>query len=173
MRMKRLFPILIFLTVVQFSSCEKDDICVEGDTPLLIIGFFDVEDTTASKGVNSLRVRALEPEMDTIVNTFNDRSGRDSIGLPLRIDSTSTGFVFVRNSRDDADTGEPLGDRDTLRFNYIVNERFVSRACGFVANYNSLDTVRQVDSTANWIRRITIVDTNIVNSNAIHVKIFH
>ncbi|MEM1339454.1 MAG: DUF6452 family protein [Bacteroidota bacterium] len=168
--MKRLLLLLLLLTIVQFSSCEKDDICVEGDTPLLIIGFFDFDDTTASRNTPRLRVRALEP--DTIINTFNDRTNNDSIALPLRIDSNSTGFVFIINSRDDADTGEALGNRDTLQFNYEVTERFVSRACGFVANYNSLDTIRQVDPEGDWIRRITVVDTNIVNSNAIHVKIF-
>ena len=169
--MKRLLPILFLLSIVQFSSCEKDDICVEGDTPLLIIGFFDAEDTTASKNVSRLRVR--ESGLDTIVDTFDDRTNRDSIGLPLRIASSSTEFVFIINSRDDEETEEELGNRDTLRFNYEVNERFVSRACGFVANYNSLDTVRQVRPDEDWIKRITLVDTNIVNSNAIHVKIFH
>ncbi len=168
--MKRLFPILIFLTIIQFSSCEKDDICVEGDTPLLIIGFFDVEDTTAQKNVPNLRVVALE--LDTIVNTFSDRTNIDSIALPLRISASSTVFEFITNSADDDDTGQETGNIDTLQFNYEVNERFVSRACGFVANYNSLDTTRQVLPT-DWIKRISLVDTNIVNSNAIHVKIFH
>ena len=171
--MKRLLPILILLSIVQFSSCEKDDICVEGDTPLLIIGFFDVEDTTTAKNVPSIRVIALDTDPDTIVNTFSDRTNIDSIVLPLRINATSTEFAFITNSEDDADTEEETGNTDTLRFDYVVNERFVSRACGFVANYNSLDTVRQVRPDEDWIKRITLVDTNIVNSNAIHVKIFH
>ena len=169
--MKRLFPVLLFLAVLQFSSCEKDDICVEGDTPLLIIGFFDAEDTTATKNVTRLRVRELG--LDTIVDTFDDRTDRDSISLPLRIASSTTEFVFILNSMDDEDTEEEQGNSDTLRFNYAVNERFVSRACGFVANYIGLDTIRQVNPTEDWIKRITVVDTNIVNSNAIHVKIFH
>lgn len=168
--MKRLLPILFLLSIVQFSSCEKDDICVEGDTPLLIIGFFDVEDTTVSKVVRTLRV--IELESDTVVDTFSDRTNVDSIGIPLRIAASSTEFVFIFGSRDDEETGEPLGNRDTLQFNYEVNERFVSRACGFVANYSSLDTVRQLNPTEDWIDRITLVDTTIDNSNSIHVKIF-
>ena len=58
--MKRLFPVfLLLLLIVQFSACEKDDICVEGDTPLLVVGFYDVVDSSF-KSVPNLRIRALD-----------------------------------------------------------------------------------------------------------------
>ncbi len=168
--MKRLCPILLLLTViVHFSSCEKDDICVEGDTPLLVIGFFNVEDPTASKDV--LRLRIVETELNSTLGTFTDRGNLDSIGLPLRIANTSTTFAMIKDSQDD-DDGNEAGRIDTLTFNYTVNERFVSKACGFVANFNELDTTRQVFSS-DWIKRIEIIDTIISDSNEIHVQIFH
>ncbi len=169
--MKRLFPILLFLAIVQFSSCEKDDICVEGDTPLLVIGFFDFGDTLVAKTVPSLRI--VEVELNSVVNTTTDRTNNvDSLAIPLRIASSSTSFAFITNSADDDSTGLETGNIDTLTFNYDVREQFISRACGFVANFNGLDTTRQVNAT-DWIRRISLVDTTITNSNAIHVKIFH
>lgn len=168
--MKRFIPILLLtLGIIHFSSCEKDDICVEGDTPLLVIGFFDINDTLVSKNVPALRVRELT--LDNVMTSFTDRSSLDSIGLPLRLTAVTTGFAFITNSADD-DDGNETGNIDTLSFDYTVNEKFISRACGFVGNYNGLDTTRQVFST-DWIKRISIVETEVENANAIHVKIFH
>ena len=41
--------LLLLLGIIFISSCEKDDICVEGDTPLLVIEFYDAEDTSTLK----------------------------------------------------------------------------------------------------------------------------
>lgn len=170
--MKKIVPIiLIVLLLCHFSSCEKDDICVDGDTPLLIIGFFDVDDITESKNVPSLRIRA--EGFETSPTTFTDRSSQDSVGIPLQIGANSTSFVLINNSDDDDDDPTiETGNSDTLTFNYTVTENFVSRACGFVANFEELDTTRQVFTT-DWIKRIQIVNPTVESSSAIHVKIFH
>lgn len=172
--MKRIIPILLLLTLFCFSaSCEKDDICVDGDTPLLVIAFFDIEDTLLRKDVPSLRIRALnisEP-LDGENSTRSDRATKDSVVVPLQIDASSTSFEFINNSADDDEMME-TGNIDTLTFNYSVSEKYISRACGFIANYSGLDTTRTVTGS-DWIQRIEIVDTLIENSNNIHVKIFH
>jgi hypothetical protein len=164
------------MVIIDLSSCEKDDICVEGDTPLLVIGFYDIADTTF-KTVTNLRIRALDN--DSIFNSataygFSDRSNSpDSITIPLRIAEPTTTFEFISNSAaDDEDAAIETGIIDTVTFNYVVNEKFISRACGFVANFNDLDTTRQVFST-DWIKGINILDSTITNSNLIHVQIFH
>ena len=80
-------------------------------------------------------------------------------------------FQFISGSVND-DDGNESGNIDVLQFNYTVVDSFVSRACGFVANFNDLDTVREV--TANdWIQGINIVESDITISNRIHVQIFH
>lgn len=174
--MKRIFPIfLITLFLFYFSSCEKDDICVEGDTPLLVIGFYDADDTTEFKTVTDLRIRSLDN--DSILNNstdfgFSDRGNvRDSITIPLRIAASESGFEFISRSAED-DEGNETGTIDTLTFNYVVNQEFISRACGFIANFNELDTTRNVFSS-DWIRRITLLETDVERSNTIHVKVFH
>lgn len=169
--MKKLIPILFIASMLVYaSSCEKDDICVDGDTPLLVIGFFDIEDTIVAKDVPSLRIK--EVVLDTVVNTIADRSTLDSIGIPLRNDATGTTFAFINNSADDADTGEETGNIDSLTISYSTREAFVSRACGFVMNYDGL-TITLPESANNWIQDISIVQQTIENSNNIHVKIFH
>ncbi len=184
--MKQLFPVLLlFCVILHFSSCEKDDICVEGDTPLLVIGFFNIEDTTLEKNATTLRIRelnsvapidgSLEREEKEIKMHF-DRSTVDSTGIPLIIAESASAFEFILNSADeDSGDGESTvetGNIDTLTFNYMVRENFVSRACGFVANFDELSAALVSDSE-NWIQDIAIVDTTIENSTAIHVKIFH
>lgn len=173
--MKKTLSIILILSIfINFSSCERDDICVDGDTPLLIVGFFDIDDTTNFKEVNSLRIRALDN--NTIVADefgsfgFLDRSNvTDSIFLPLRTDNSTTTFEFILNSAGNEETG----NIDTLSFSYDVGEQFISRGCGFVANYNNLDTIRTLNSE-DWIRQIRILEPNIENNpTSIHVQIFH
>lgn len=169
--MRLLIRLFLFLSLIcLLANCEKDDICVAGDTPLLVVGFYDYEDTASLKEVPSLRIRALG--FDTSPTTFTDRSDQDSIGIPLQVNMTSTSFIFISNSASDEDSGTETGIIDTLTFNYNVEEDFVSRGCGFVGNYADLDTTRNVFST-DWIKRITITESSVNSSNQVHVKIFH
>ena len=177
--MKKTLSIILILSIfINFFSCERDDICVDGDTPFLIVGFFDIDDTTNFKEVNSLRVRSIDNNsivQDAFISFgFSDRSNvTDSIFLPLQIDNSSTSFEFILNSEDNDSTMLEIGIIDTLTFSYDVGEQFVSRGCGFVANYNNLDTIRN-PSSQDWIRRIVILEENVVNNpTAIHVKILH
>ncbi len=173
MRTKKiLFAILTVGVLCYISSCEKDDICVDGDTPLLVIGFYDILDPDSQKDVTDLRIQAVGLDPISSDDTFTDRSDTDSIGIPLQInDPGISAFVFISNSDDD-DDGNETGTIDTLTFNYTVVEEFVSRACGFVANYSELDTTRNVFST-DWIKRVEVIEPTIENSNSVHVKIFH
>ncbi|NAY93149.1 hypothetical protein GTQ34_14635 [Muricauda sp. JGD-17] len=172
--MRKILPaLLITILLVHISSCEKDDICVDGDTPLVVIGFFDVADTAETKQVTSLRI--INTDISTVLDneSFGDRSNSpDSLSVPLRINEVTTSYQFILDSADDEDTEEETGNVDTLTISYQVRESFVSRACGFVANFNDL-TVTLSEGTENWIQDIQIVQSTVENSNNIHVKIFH
>lgn len=166
---KALSILLILMCIGYFYSCEKDDICVEGDTPLLIVGFYDASsaDTTTVKSVTNLLIA------ETSLNSaFNAIASTDSIAFPIKIDAQTTEFAFIRDASIDDESQELTGTIDTLSFNYTVNREYISRACGFIANFNGLDTTRQVFSS-DWIKRISIINTDVERSNAIHVKVFH
>ena len=155
--------------ILLISSCEKDDICVEGDTSLLIIRFYDSEDPTEFKNVSSLRVIGLG--QSDPVDTFTDRSNLDSIAIPLRINQPDTSFLIISDSEDDEDNME-TGNIDTLTFSYSTQEVFVSRACGFIANYSDLTDTLNSDSE-NWIQSIEIINPTINSLQSAHVQIFH
>lgn len=170
--MKRILISVILINFIVFlASCEKDDICVEGDTPLLVVGFFDdnAEDDNTAKNVENLGI--IEIQGNLLLNTIGSV---DSIAFPLRSDTTRTSFQLIRNAQLNEEDGNTTitGEGNPVAFTYVVNRSFVSRACGFVANYNQLDTLRDVSDT-DWIKRIDVVTSDIENSNMIHVKIFH
>ncbi|WP_375323940.1 DUF6452 family protein [Flagellimonas sp. GZD32] len=172
--MKKIIPILLIALVISYvSSCEKDDICVDGDTPYLVIGFYNFEDTTAFKRVSTLRVRGIDNDSILDNDSFNDRANSpDSILVPLRSNNTNTLYEFIKNSNDDSDTGNEIGNIDTLSISYSTREAFISRACGFVINYDGVN-IALPESASNWIQDISVVQSTVENTNNIHVKIFH
>lgn len=159
----------ILLIIISFAACEKDDICVDGDTPLLVIGFYDINDTTTTKIVPQLRIAGIDQQVT--VNTVADRTNLDLVEIPLRINSPSTSFVFISNSATNT-SNEETGNADVITFNYETNEVFVSRACGFIANYDNLNGTLSTDAD-NWIKGVEIVQTTINDQATAHVKIFH
>ncbi|WP_027077571.1 DUF6452 family protein [Maribacter antarcticus] len=163
------FSILIFLYLLTVASCEKDDICVEGNTPLMVIEFFDISNRDDLKNVTTLRV--VGEGQTVTVNTVTDRTNLNKIIIPLKTAADTTGFLLIANSASN-DDGLEIGNIDTVSFNYARLEDFKSRACGFIINYEELNGVFQTD-TDNWIQDIEIMRTEIINSDSTHVKIFH
>lgn len=172
--MKRIIPILLIASMLFYvSSCEKDDICVDGDTPLMVIGFFDIADTTLVKNVASIRIRNIDIDSILTNSSFSDRSeSPDSLQVPLRSTATTTMYQIISESADDEETELETGNIDTLTISYELGEAFVSRACGFVTNYNNI-SVTLSEGAENWIQDIKVVQPNVENTDNIHVKIFH
>ena len=159
---------LILMSGILFYSCQRDDLCAASTpvTPQLILRFFDIDNPGDFKTVNSLRV--FGENMETIII---DRSTTDSIAIPLRSFEDMTTFFMIIDSASD-DMGMETGNLDTLRFNYETQEIFISRACGFIANFDNLSDDLEAD-TDNWIQAISVTSTTIENENQAHVQIFH
>jgi len=168
--MKRFrIAILSFLGIIAAASCEKDDICVEGDTPLLVIEFYNISDTAALKTVPTLRVVGVG--QNVTVNTVADRTALSTISIPLKTDADNTSFIMISGSAS-AEDGSETGNIDTVNFSYERLEDFLSRGCGFVVNYDSLQANVTTDAD-NWIQDIQITRSQVINSDSTHVKIFH
>ena len=107
---------------------------MDGDTPLLVIRFFDSTQPETPKAVNQLRVIGLgngDP-----VPTIADRTSLDSIALPLRPGETETTFILIQDSQDEenVETGNP----DTLRLISIERDDGLPRFCREIPNYPGL-----------------------------------
>lgn len=151
------------------ASCEKDDICVEGNTPLLVIEFYDITDTAALKNVPALRVVGVGQSVT--VNTVADRTALNKISIPLKTNLDETSFLLISNSAS-GENGAETGNIDTVNFSYQRLEDFLSRGCGFVVNYDSLNATL-TQGSANWIQDIQVTRSQVINSDSTHVKIFH
>ena len=163
------YSILILIFLFTVASCEKDDICVEGTTPLMVIEFFDINNRETLKNVTALRVVGAGQTLT--VNTVADRTNLNTITVPLKTAENSTSFLLISDSADN-DDGSEIGNIDTVTFDYTRFEDFKSRACGFIVNYEELSGVLQTD-TNNWIQEIEIIRSEIINSDSTHVKIYH
>ncbi|MFD0860946.1 DUF6452 family protein [Sungkyunkwania multivorans] len=175
---KILFLIMVIVAgFTMFSSCERDDICPEETptTPLMILRFYDASDTSLIKPVSGLRVVGLNDD-DTELEPAFTPAASDSIALPLRVFQNTTRFIFIKDYVAATDTAPEQGNRDTLTFNYMTQEVFLNRACGFIANYNLDNTagVVIIDDGDNWISDTLIENDGLINNqNAAHVRIFH
>lgn len=156
-----------------FGGCEKDDICVDAVTPKLVIQFYDHNNFNDLKSVTLLRVIGEGEEEPVILNDNRATvTTTNEIAIPLKTLEDSSTFIFITNYGIDPDTGEEVGNRDTVTFNYLRNEIYVSRACGYKVNYSSLSRTLQADGD-NWIKNIVIENTDVSDENTTHVFIYH
>ncbi|XLS30386.1 DUF6452 family protein [Flavobacteriaceae bacterium M23B6Z8] len=161
---------ILLLLFLSLFGCQRDDLCAETDptTPQLIIKFQDVANPEENKEVPNLRVLAegIETPLPGLSATSTD-----SITIPLRSFSPETVFILISDYAIDSE-GIETGNRDTLRFTYTTDEVFISRACGFVANYEALSDALTNDED-NWIQSVLINTNSITNQTETHVTILH
>ena len=169
--MSQRFKLLLSIVgCILLTQCEKDDVCVEGDTALLHFAFYDKDATDEQplpKVVNKLRVISVDE--NATVNTFTDRSSQDDILIPLDSRKNIGDFILISNSatEDNLETGQI----EDIRISYTPEAVYISRACGFVGQYTDLGI--EQTGLSSWISSIEINNTRIDNSDEIHVSIFH
>jgi len=179
--MRNALVVILVLSLLVTYSCERDDICAEATptTPELILRFYDVAEQETTKSVNSLYAVGLDDD-DNII-TFQDLAitTTDSIVIPLRTDIDQTRFVLISDAEvDDNDTPDDTlddfinGNLDLITVNYIRDDIYVSRACGFKTVFNQLLFGVTVD-TDNWVINSSVVEADVVNENQAHVQVFH
>jgi len=155
--------LIIFISYF-IGSCEPDDICLSSipDTPKLTIGFFD-EASGLKKDVTNLKIQGDGIEKNYLIKTT------DSISIPLKNLDNMSGFFFVKDFDEDI---EGSGNNDHVLFNYQNNHIYISRACGYISNYELKKIIIENDNS-NWIIKSEITNPTVINEKAIHVKIFH
>jgi hypothetical protein len=168
--MKNRFTIFLLLLLSYFfSGCEKDDICVEGTptTPRLIIEFYSNDNSTVRKLVANLKVQGEG------ANTTIDFNQVDTIELPLKTNENFTNYSLNINSS----SSTSVNNTDLIKFNYTVNDIYVSRACGFKSNFilnlaNGVERTNPVGDAEFWIKNVEIVKSNVETEEDVHIKMY-
>ncbi|MEK9583950.1 MAG: DUF6452 family protein [Flavobacteriaceae bacterium] len=154
--------ILALATLLVYSSCEKDDVCVENDSVYVNLVFYDVEDGSTAKSVSGFSLLDLNGD---IVRNY-DNTTVASIALVLPTNQSSYDLILQKRTEVD---GLTINTNDTLNFNYTPKATYVSRACGYIRTYTDLS----IDSTSNWISGVIVNTPEINSNNEEHVAILH
>lgn len=149
--MKKIIATTLIITGI-FTSCQKDDFCVDPITPNLVILFYDSENPEERKEVGDLTVWA-----DGLEELYTDVA-TDSIAIPLDPATDLTTYHL---------TSGDLEDQITI--NYARKEVFVSRSCGYIYNFTELNLT---NVSNNWIVQTEITNETVEDENE-HVKILH
>ncbi|WP_298951334.1 DUF6452 family protein [uncultured Nonlabens sp.] len=163
---------LILLLAVVLNGCEKDDLCTtdQAVTPRLVIEFRDVLNPLDFKAVDQIQVQEIGSTEPAPLDSNNSTILTDveTISIPLRTDSNRTSYDFIL-------TEDGAINSDNIDFNYIIEEEYVSRACGFRVIYNNLVAVLTSETRGTqWINSTVIVENEITNDTQdIHVQILH
>ena len=173
--MKKL--VFLFACIAVIIGCEKDDICTDSnaDTALLVIRFYDVANPNTPKAVTDLLIEGVNNNL-----TYGIESTRDSIAIPLRILENNTSYILTKDYGSMDDNGTPddtsddvqLENPDQVTINYINNQVYISKACGFKNVFEEMTFGFNTD-TDNWILNTTVENNTIENSNNAHVHIYH
>ena len=145
-------------------ACEPDDICLSeiDDTPKLLIGFYD-KNSGNLKEVENLKIQGLDNDQIYFFETI------DSIGIPLINNKNLTTFNLTKNFEED---NVDSGNNDKMFVNYNPNWIYISRACGYITNYD-IDNLIIENDIENWIIDSEIITNSIKDEENIHVKIYH
>ncbi|RED43572.1 hypothetical protein DFQ10_105172 [Winogradskyella eximia] len=188
---------LVLFIAIALINCERDDICPESTqtTPRLIVEFYDATDTEELLNVSRITVygeglleedddgNPIEPIVSSDVTLlFNENA--NSVELPLIIGQEgvlqppiTVRFVLEEETNLRIEDDDPLtnSNKDIIEISYNTEFVYVSRACGYKSNFNSIGVSRVTDDD-NWITNIEIEETtqaSIENENTTHVRIYH
>ena len=154
--------IFALASLLIFSSCEKDDICVENDSVYVNLVFYNSEDGSTAKSVSGFSLLDLN---GGIIQNY-DNTTVAAIALVLPTGQSSYDLILQKRTEVD---GSTINTNDTLNFSYTPKATYVSRACGYIRTYTDLS----INSTSNWISGVVVITPEINSNNNEHVAILH
>ena len=154
--------IFALASLLIFSSCEKDDICVENDSVYVNLVFYNSGDGSTAKSVSGFSLLDLNGD---IIQNYNNTT---VTAIALVLPTSQSSYDLILQKRTEVD-GLTINTNDTLNFNYIPKATYVSRACGYIRTYTDLN----INSTRNWISGVIVNTPEINSNNDEHVAILH
>lgn len=159
---------LLVISCLGLISCEKDDICVGGEsiTPNVVIELYDKLESEVPK-------RAVK--IAAIANGFNDTlffTNSIKIELPLQINTNETGWKLRLYEL--TPTNDTIHKADELQFNYTPEALYVSKACGYKTIFHDFTTIRIPNTTGNsWIQSIYRATNELTTNEHAHIHLYY
>lgn len=145
---------LILTVALMMLSCREE--CLYKPRSMAGVNFHSVENgSDRHVPVDTLSVYGIGRE-DSLL--YSRRNNIRTISLPLNGNAEESGFVFTFN-----------GKTDTIWFRYKVIPLFISIECGFVLNFDLLETRH----TANIVDSVTIVIKEVTSFDDTNIRIYH
>ncbi len=178
----RKLKLLSLCVLFAFLNCERDDICPEdvSTTPRLILEFYDISNQENIKNVSNLYVQGVGNV--TPLSSFTGNAAISLVELPLKTDDNSTQFRFIKDYTVD-DNGTPnddsddiySGNEDLITINYVTENVYVSRACGYKTTYKAVDIEFDATDMDRWILLAQPINDNqlIEDETTTHFKFYH
>jgi len=145
-----------FLLFFLITSCEKDDICLQGsdNTNKITIGFINSEyESSSSVSLKNIRGVNKDSIIHKDINT-------DQLKLPLNTSSNRTDYILNYNEID-----------DTLSIKHRTIHEYLNRGCGFISNFILDKATEDLDNSYGWIKKISIVKDSIFNEEKTNLYI--
>lgn len=155
--------LLIIASIVLLAGCQHSDICTENQpsTPKLVIKFYNKDNPNKLKKVIDFNAKEINAENYYFKNPKNDTI----VKIPLRTDQESTLYKFVIHQ-------DSINEKtDILQFNYINQEVYINRACGFKNDFHDLSI--EMTPEDGWIQNIQIPHNQIIDEKDTHIHIYH
>lgn len=148
-------------TVGAFFGCSTDE-CIQNKNALPYAGFYDSSEPTKSVSLDSLEVYGMKAPGDSVL--FSGKNAISKLYLPFRIDRDTTTYVFryLHKALVEAEI------RDTVRFIYTRNPRFVSSACGVSYVFDMV----KIENTGALIDSVVCPMNMIDNKDSENLKIY-
>ena len=145
-----------FLLFFLITSCEKDDICLQGsaNTNRITIGFIDI-DNESFTSLSLKNIRGINK--DSII--YEDIN-TDQLKLPLNVFSNTTDYILNYNEID-----------DTLTIKYRAIHEYLNRGCGYISNFILDNTTKDLYNNYGWIKKISISKDSIFNEEKTNLYI--
>jgi hypothetical protein len=146
----------LFLLVIIFLGCEKDDICIEGseNTSRITLGFVDYK----SKGPKDISLESIRGiGIDSIIEGING----NYLKFPLMVNSDITKYVFEYNQT-----------LDTLTIHHRTIHKYLNRSCGYVSNF-IVKSDTEISKNHGWIREVSILNDSIFNEEKTNILIHY
>ena len=146
----------LFLLVIIFLGCEKDDICIEGseNTSRITLGFVDYK----SKGPKDISLESIRGiGIDSIIEGING----NYLKFPLMVNSDITKYVFEYNQT-----------LDTLTIHHRTIHKYLNRSCGYVSNF-IVKSDTETSKNYGWIKEVSIENDSIFNEEKTNILIHY